>query len=241
MEILEQAEEQSRRARFSLPKEHRGNRMRQFRLDFYNENHYCKGGEYEALQFWRSHQSQFEAYVAVRIKARLARKAAANARRREKKRGEQAVAAAAKVFRHERAVARGASAAALAHSSKVAKAALTPVLGSFDFSRSDAAHAALQEERRIRHKAKRAASKILKQARSAAAWVEEHAVQVCGRFVAPRVDSGEVVSGRVEFQMPAPFCVVHPHRLGRFKAMKSESMPRRKSSARKSGESCTDR
>lgn len=234
MEIFEQADEQSRNAQFSLPKQHRGNRMRQFRLDFYDEHHYFKGGDHEAYQFWRSHQSQFEAYVIVRVKARVARKAAVNARRREKKRVEQAAAAAAKVLRHEREVARFDSAAALAHSSKAEKAGFAIKVATIASPRSDAAHAALQEERRIRHKAKRVVAGIRKQARRVAATVVLQAVQGVHR-VSARVVSGGVATERVVSQIPSPLSNAHPLRLSRLKHMTSKFMPRRKRSARKSG------
>lgn len=210
--------------------------MRQFRLDFYDEHHYCKGDDDEALRFWRSHQSQFSSYVAVRISGRIARKAASNARRREKKRVDKAAAAAAKVFRQERAVAKIAAAMALVYSSKVEKSAVASVQLSFSSPRSDAAHAALQQERRIRHKAKRVVAVVRKQAKSIVSRAMEMAVQEVGvRLVTARVVSAGVVPEGVGFQLPTPFNVVHPHRLGRSIAMKSKLIPRRKRSARKSG------
>lgn len=208
-------------------------RTKQFKRDFFEEHHGFRGNGPDVEYFARIYRSEFELYFARRREAAVARKAAATAARHERRcvREAAAVAAvvAAKALRDKRLVARAASATALALAAKVEKMARASSIAP-GASRSQAAHEALQQERRIRKNANRVAAAVLKQTRKVAAVFVGRVIEAGFCRVASRL----VSAGDVREASHSP---IHPCRVGRFRSLKSKTMPRRKLSARKSGSS----
>ncbi len=166
-----------------------------------------------------------------RKEAAFARAAVAASARRERQSVRQATTAAAKALRDARLVAKAASAAALALAAKVEKLARASLIAS-SAPRSPAAHKALQQERRIRKKARRVATAVLKESRRVAAVFVGRVIEAGVHRIASSVVSGREVPGKLLFES---LRALPPGLRRRCCPPKSQTMPRRKRSARKSG------
>lgn len=201
-------------------------------------HHGHRGDGFYVERFARNHRSEFDAFCAKRREAAFARAAAAAFARRERQSARRAATAAAKALRDARLVARAASASALALAAKVKKLPwASPVAPGGP--RSPAALVALQQERRIRKKAKRVVAGVLKKARRDAAVLVGRVIEVGVRRVASRVVLAGEVPGKFQFECLSAF---PPGCSRRCFSPKSKTMPRRKRSARKSGapmQACT--
>lgn len=176
---------------------------------------------------------EFDAYCVKRREVAFARAAASASARRQRQSVRKAATAAAKSLRDARLVARAASVAALALAAKVEKLARASHIAS-GAPRSPAAHMALQQERRMRKKAKRAAAAFLMQARRVAVVFVGRVIEAGVGRVVSRVVSGGDVQGKLKLESSA---VLSSGLLRRRSSPKSKTMPRRKRSARKSGPS----
>jgi hypothetical protein len=179
-------------------------REKQFKNDFFEEHHGRRGEASYVDDFAFYNPSEFDAYCAKRREAAVAREAAAASARRKRQSVREAAMAAAKALRDARFIARAASVAALARAAKVEKLTRASSIARGD-PRSPAAHAALQQERRIRKKARRVAASVLKQTRRVAAIFVGRVIDAGVRRIASRVVSGGGVTGNFQNEsLPAP-------------------------------------
>ena len=207
-------------------------REKQFKNDFFEMHHGRRGADSYVDSFALCNPSEFELYCVRRMEAAFSRKAAATAARRGRKCVREAASAAAKALRDVRLVARAASLAAVALAAKVEKKTRGSAVA-LVARRSQAAHEALQQERRNRKKAGRIATSARKQARKNAAMFVGRVIEAAVNRVAARGVSAGEVPVRFSFESLSSI----PRR--RLCSLKSKTMPRRKRSARKSGNSIT--
>ena len=179
-------------------------RRKQFKRDFFEEQHGFVGNVFQVGLYWCRHTAEFEVYFARRREAAIAREADVRAKRFKRKQCRKEDAAAAKALRLGR-FSKAASAAARVLAAKLVKVPCPAVAADQAHIRSKEEHKALQEDRRIRKKAKRATSGVVKHVKSMATMLAGQVIQKAVHQVAASVArAGEVPVGS-RFKLSSAF------------------------------------
>jgi hypothetical protein len=188
-------------------------RRKQFKRDFFEEQHGFVGNVFQVGLYWCRHTAEFEVYFARRREAAIAREADVRAKRFKRKQCRKEDAAAAKALRLERCLSKAASAAARVLAAKLEKVLCPAVAADQAHLRSKEEHKALQEDRRIRKKAKRATSGIVKHVECMATMLAGQVIDKAVHQVAASVaQAGEVPVGS-QFKLSSAFPLFSEERL----------------------------